>query len=128
MGSLSAGCAAERADSAEDADASSNRSAQTDANATRDAAVDAQTDACIVTSAASTWRVTWDAAKRVMSQHASVAEDSAVKLAWRYDAAGRLVAYAGFGPGTYDNFQQDLQYDDGGNRKDFQLSYPSTPI
>ena len=73
------------------------------------------------------WRVTWDAHARVKSQHATAATDSPVKFAWRYGADGREVAYAGFGPGMYDNFQLDTKYDEHGNVKDFYLSYPAHP-
>jgi hypothetical protein len=53
--------------------------------------------------------------------------DGFVRLAWAYDPSRRLVIHAGFGKGTYDNFQQDFRYDGHGNLSDEHQSYPPSP-
>lgn len=71
---------------------------------------------------------TWDDALRVLSEEHSTTNTFTghVDVAWRYDQAGRVVAYASFATG-YGTFQEDNTYDDHGNALDFRLSYPSVP-
>ena len=75
-------------------------------------------------------RYRWDPTQRVRTQESRSDRnfDGFVKLAWRYDSDGKVLAYAGFErePG-YGNFQHDREYDPQGNLSDFRLSYPDKP-
>lgn len=75
-------------------------------------------------------RYHWDPDQRTRTQESRNDSnfDGTVKLAWRYDRAGREIAYVGFEhDGSGGDFQRDNEYDDHANLSDSRLSYPDKP-
>jgi len=75
-------------------------------------------------------RYHWDPDQRVRTQESRGDShfDGTVTLAWRYDSAGKEIAYVGFErDGSGGDFQRDNEYDVHANLSDSRLSYPDEP-